>query len=317
MTTLKKEMVFINIKINDQVDRLKELIKYNSVTKEGECVELDPNAVEYIAQEYIYQEALNNTKEEEIRKEKAIFYKNKSEFIQKITGLYGKFYFSFYNNLPDIPKQYLFRFIYLSTFLKYNDDRLMMKESNERYKLIYEFELQDILKLSTREYQYTKKALIENKLIKIDNDKTIHINNKLSINGDIGNTKRDYIRVFNNAIQNIYINSTAKDHKKLFILIELLPYVNYNLNVLCFNPEETQPELINPLTLDDISNILDMYKNNKSKLKTLLLNIFVDGKKAMMINKDYKQEFYMVNPCIYYKGNKSKDIELLDKLFRV
>lgn len=307
----------MNIKIDKQVNNLKEIIKNHSVTVDGECVELHPDALEFIAQDYIYQEGLNNTKQEEIKKDKAIYFKNKNDFIQKITGLYGKFYFSFYTNLPDIAKQYLFRFIYLSTFLKYNDDRLMIKEEKERYKLIYEYELQDILKLSTREYQYTKKALIENKLIRIEEDKTIHINNELSINGDIGNTKKDYIRIFNSAIQNIYKNSVAKDHKKLFILIELLPYINYNLNVLCFNPEETQPELIDPLTLDDIANILDMYKNNKSKLKTLLLNIFVDGKKAMMINKDYKQEFFMVNPCIYYKGNKSDDIDFLDKLFRV
>lgn len=307
----------MNIKIDKQVNNLKEIIKNHSVTVDGECVELHPDALEFIAQDYIYQEGLNNTKQEEIKKDKAIYFKNKNDFIQKITGLYGKFYFSFYTNLPDIAKQYLFRFIYLSTFLKYNDDRLMIKEEKERYKLIYEYELQDILKLSTREYQYTKKALIENKLIRIEDDKTIHINNELSINGDIGNTKKDYIRIFNSAIQNIYKNSVAKDHKKLFILIELLPYINYNLNVLCFNPEETQPELIDPLTLDDIANILDMYKNNKSKLKTLLLNIFVDGKKAMMINKDYKQEFFMVNPCIYYKGNKSDDIDFLDKLFRV
>lgn len=307
----------MNIKIDKQVNNLKEIIKNHSVTVDGECVELHPDALEFIAQDYIYQEGLNNTKQEEIKKDKAIYFKNKNDFIQKITGLYGKFYFSFYTNLPDIAKQYLFRFIYLSTFLKYNDDRLMIKEEKERYKLIYEYELQDILKLSTREYQYTKKALIENKLIRIEDDKTIHINNELSINGDIGNTKKDYIRIFNSSIQNIYKNSVAKDHKKLFILIELLPYINYNLNVLCFNPEETQPELIDPLTLDDIANILDMYKNNKSKLKTLLLNIFVDGKKAMMINKDYKQEFFMVNPCIYYKGNKSDDIDFLDKLFRV
>ena len=307
----------MNIKVDKQVNNLKEIIKNHSITIDGECVELHPDALEFIAQDYIYQEGLNNTKQEEIKKDKAIYFKNKNDFIQKITGLYGKFYFSFYTNLPDIAKQYLFRFIYLSTFLKYNDDRLMIKEEKERYKLIYEYELQDILKLSTREYQYTKKALIENKLIRIEDDKTIHINNELSINGDIGNTKKDYIRIFNSAIQNIYKNSVAKDHKKLFILIELLPYINYNLNVLCFNPEETQPELIDALTLDDIANILDMYKNNKSKLKTLLLNIFVDGKKAMMINKDYKQEFFMVNPCIYYKGNKSDDIDFLDKLFRV
>lgn len=307
----------MNIKIDKQVNNLKEIIKNHSVTVDGECVELHPDALEFIAQDYIYQEGLNNTKQEEIKKDKAIYFKNKNDFENNLIGLYGKFYFSFYKLLPDIGKQYLFRFIYLCTYLKYNDNKLMINKNN-KYIPLYEQDLQDILKLSTREYQYTKKALIDNKLIYIDKEKIVCINNNIAIRGNIGNTKKDYIRIFNNSIQDIYNKSLPKEHKRLYLFIELLPYVNYNLNVLCFNPEETTPELIKPLTLEDMTKILNMYKgNNKYKLQKLLLNTFVNNTKVMMINKDYKKEFYIINPCIYYKGNKIENINYLNNLFRV
>lgn len=297
-----------------EVDKTKHILKNNEfITEDGEIIKLHDNTLENIAMKLV------NCKEEEEQRKLDIkeYYIKKEGFEKDIVDLYGKFYFSFYNSLPDIPKQYLFRFIYLCTYLKYNDTRIMTKENN-RYTLIKDYQLQDLLNLKKAEYHNTKNALINNNLIHIDSDKTIHINNKIAINGKVGNTKKDYIRIFNESIRFIYNNSLPKEHKRLYIFIELLPYINYNLNVLCFNPEETIPELIRPLTLDDMTNILNVYKgNNKYKLQTLLLNTFVGGTKTMMINKDYKKEFYIINPCVYYKGNRMEDINYLSNLFRV
>ena len=53
----------MNLKIDKQVKNLKEIIKNHSVTVDGECVELHPDALEFIAQDYIYQEGLNNIKD--------------------------------------------------------------------------------------------------------------------------------------------------------------------------------------------------------------------------------------------------------------
>lgn len=298
-----------------EVDKTKSILKSSEiVTKEGEIIELDDTSAENIAMNIVnYKEA------EEERKLKAKdYYTKKESFENKLIELYGKFHFNFYRSLPKISKQYLFRFIYMCTYLKYNDTRMMIKDDNGRYRFIYENELQDLLKLGRAEYFNTKKELTNNNLIYIDGDKIIHINNKLAINGNVGATKRDYIRIFNEAIRDIYENSLPKEHKRLYIFIELLPYINYNLNVLCFNPKETTPELIKPLTLEDITNILGIYKgNNKCKLQNLLLNTFVNGNKVMMINKDYKKEFYVVNPCIYYKGNRMEDITYLISMFKM
>lgn len=298
-----------------EVDKTKYILKNSDIiTDEGVIVKLDDASAENIAMDIVnYKEA-----EEERKLIAKDYYIKKEGFESELIKLYGKFHFGFYKSLPNISKQYLFRFIYMCTYLKYNDPRMMVKDDNGRYKLIYEYELQDILRLSTREYQYTKKELINSNLIHIDKNKVIHINNKLAINGNVGATKRDYIRIFNKAIRDIYENSLPKEHKRLYIFIELLPYINYNLNVLCFNPKETTPELIKPLTLEDMTNILGIYKgNNKYKLQSLLLNTFVNGNKVMMIHKDYKKEFYVVNPCIYYKGNRMEDIEYLVSIFKI
>lgn len=307
-------MIFIKGKWTYEVDKTKHIIKNsNIVTVDGEVIELNDSTLENIAMKLV-----NHAEIEENRKLaiKDHFIK-KEGFENEITTLYGNFYFSFYNSIPNIGKQYLFRFIFLSTYLKYKDSRLMIKIDN-KYKLIYENDLQQLLKLNKTEYYKTKKELINNNLIHINKDKTIHINNKISINGNIRANKKDHIRVFNNAIRDIYNKSTAKEHKQLYTLITLLPYINYNLNVLCFNPKETAPELIEPLRIEDITNILNSYKgNNKYKLQEILLNIFVDGEKAIMIIKDYKKEFFIINPRIYYKGNNIKDLKYLYNLFKI
>lgn len=305
----------MNIKVDKQVNNLKEIIKNHSITIDGECVELHPDALEFIAQDYIYQEGLNNTKQEEIKKDKAIYFKNKNDFEEIIKCNFGSFYFSFYNSFPKIDKQYLFRFIYLSTYLKYDDDIIVIKEG-ERYKPIKENELQQFLKLKKTEYFNTKKSLIENKLIYIDSKEYIHINNKINTLGNINKNKKEYTRIFKDSIRQLYNKSTPREHKKLYIFYELLPYINYNLNIVCFNPEEVNPELIEPITLN---YIIDKFYINKQRsvAKKQLLNMTLGGEYLFIMITKYNKNFLAVNPKLYYKGNKIDDLNYLIDLFRV
>ena len=308
-----KGRCILNNLINEKVDTLKEIIKYHSVTVEGECVELHPEALEFIAQDYIYKEALNNTKEQEIKKEKAIYYKNKNELEQAIKCNLGSFYFNFYNTLPDIERQYLFRFIYLSTYLKYEDDRIAIKDG-QRYKFIKENELQKLLMLKKTEYFNTKKVLVDSKLISIDLEGYIHINSKISTLGNIGKTKKEYTRIFKDSIRELYERSI--EHKKLYVFYELLPYINYNLNIICFNPEEVNPELIEPIKLNDI---IDKFYVNKQRsvAKKQLLTMTLGGEYLFIMITKYNKDFFVVNPKLYYKGNKIEDLNYLIDLFRV
>lgn len=302
-------------KWTNEVNTTKDIIKSNEfVTKDGEIIELHDSVLENIAMDIVnYKEA-----KEEIKTKQAIYYNNKSEFENNLNNTYGSFYFNFYKGLPVIERQYLFRFIYLCTYLKYNDTKLYIKLDNKRYKAIKEIELMDILKLKTREYQKTKTVLKNNNLIYVDDDKNIRINKSISIMGNVENNKKDYIRIFKEGIRNLYINSLPREHKKLALFVEILPYINYNYNIICKNPNEKIMENIEPLNVKELSNILDIYKNkNTSTLKTMLLNTFVGSEKVAMIVKDYNKEFFIINPRIYYKGNDIQELNYLLGLFNV
>lgn len=298
-----------------EVDKTKHILKNNDfISEEGEVIKLHDKTLENIAMSVV------NYKEEEEKRKLNIkqYYLIKEGFEYDIVDKLGKFYFSFYNNLPKIEKQYLFRFIFLSTYLKYDDTRIMTKGSDNKYILIKEYELQELLKLGKTEYHKTKKALIDNNLIYIDEEFNIHINKKISTLGNINKTKKEFTRIFKESIRDIYNRSLAREHKKLALFIDLLPYVNFNLNIICFNPCEVNPELIRPLTIKDVQKVLgDNAGKNISRLRNTLLNTFIGQEKAMLIVKDFEKEFFVINPKMYYKGNRIEDLNYLINLFNV
>lgn len=300
-------------KWTEEVDKTKHIIKDREfITENGEIIQLHDSILENIAMD------IANHKEAEEQKKRDIKQKfiEKEGFEKDLVNQLGNFYFSFYTKLPKIDKQYLFRFIYLSTYLKYNDTKLAYKEDNGRYKLIKEYELQELLKLKKAEYFNTKKALIENNLIHIDKDNNICINKKIHVLGDIVKTKQEYTRIFKDSIRELYNKSTSREHKKLYIFYELLPYINYNLNIICTNVKEVDPELIEPLDLNFIIDNLYINKQ-RSVAKKQLLNITLGGEYLLIMISKYNKNFFAVNPKLYYKGNRKEDLNYLLDLFRV
>jgi len=298
-----------------EVDKTKHILKNNEfISEEGEVIKLHDKTLENVAMNIVNYKEDEEEKKQNIKK----YYYDKECAENEIVNKLGNFYFSFYNNLPKIEKQYLFRFIFMSTYIKYEDNRMMLKEDNNRYKLIKESELQEILKLSKSEYYRTKNALLDNNLIFIDDNDSIHINNKISAFKSIDNKKNTYTRIFKNTIRELYNRSLAREHKRLFIFIDLLPYINFNLNIICFNPSEVSPELIEPMTIKDIQKVLgDNADKNIARFKNTLLNTFVHNEKVIMIVKDFEKEFLVINPKMYYKGNKTEDLNYLINLFSV
>lgn len=202
-------------------------------------------------------------------------------------------------------------------YLRYEDDLLCAKGDSGRYRYIKEGELMELLNLKRAEYFNTKKALIDNNLIHIDSEYNIHINKYISCVGSIPKkNRREYTRMFKDGIKYLYLNATAKEHKKLALFVELLPYIHYNYNIICVNPSCELMDNVEPLT---ISNIVEMFPidKNKSRLKKQLLNTTVAGEKLMIMVTDNNKEYFLVNPRLYYKGNKLDDLNYLSNLFRV
>ncbi|NGU31080.1 hypothetical protein G6Z34_13395 [Clostridium perfringens] len=280
-----------------------------------ECTLINNETGEILDRTYTVKTA----KEEEKIKDIINFTREKSDFENNILHNLGHFYFNFYKKLPNkLDKQYIFRFIYLCTYLKYGDNRLMRRVKQNKYELIKVSDLMDLLKLGKTEYNKTKKVLEEGNLIKVNKDYTVAIDNKISFIGKVNkNNKQEYSRIFKESIQELYNNSTPREHKRLALFIELLPFIHYKYNIICKNPRCELMQDVEPFTIQELQKISGNGGKNITRFKNNLLNIMVGGQKAMMLVEDYEKKFFIVNPKIYYKGNDLEDLTYLINLFRI
>ena len=236
---------------------------------------------------------------------------SKDEFKKYIDENLGSFYFNFYNLLleKDLRPQDQFRFIYLCTYVNYKN--ILMK--NNKTKLTRK-DFDEILGLSKMETCRTLGNLKEKGLI-IENGGIFMVNEKICVRGNLTKKQKseEFARIFDEGIKELYKQASPKEHKLLNVFIQLLPYVNYNFNIVCKNPKETNKDLVEPLGIKEMAEILGY--STPSRLKSDLLKIKVGGRSVIMITIVYKSTGIYINPRIYYKGNKRQSLEALEIMF--
>ena len=289
------------------------------VNTDGEIVQLHKKTKELLAIEIVnYAEQLNqeNNTMGESAKEGLELRKSNNLFKQAIDEYCGSFYFVFFNRLlaKDISYQYLFRYIYLCTFSDY-ENRLINKNGGIKTP-IYESNLQDIFNLGRTETYKTKTVLLDLELITIGEDKIIHINDNYCKRGTIKkNRKVGKSRMFDNAIREIYINSKPTEHKKLTLLIALLPYCNMKYNMICKNPTEEIIDCIEPYSLKELSVLLKC--SNTTKLRKDLLDLTINGEQVIMFHEGKQSKMITINPKLFYSGTSIEELDWLIAIFKV
>lgn len=241
--------------------------------------------------------------------------KNDSEIAELIRE-FGGFYFSCYKNLLKLKldRQYIFRFIYLCTLMNY-DNKVEFGKAKGENGQAREKDLQEILRLSQNETIRTKKELIKHKLIIINDDKTISINDKYAKKGDIDKRRlKGSVRMMEQAIQELYNKAKPIEHKKLALLIELLPHINFTHNILCHNPNESDISQIQAMTLYELAK---MFNTNQTRLKNELFKLRVNDEIVIGLFTKPNGIHIYVNPRVYYKGNNINDLKALINMFRI
>lgn len=223
----------------------------------------------------------------------------------EIVKEFGNFYHMFYGEVLSlqIDPQYIIRFLYLCSYVNY--DNLLVTGYGKGQINLKEFDLQEILKLSKTELIKTKNVLKEHNLISIDEDKNIVINDNYASKGKINSKEKtinlEVVRMFEQAIKELYENANAREHKRLALLIKMLPYINVEHNIVCKNVEEKDLNKIIPFSLIELAEMLE-YKN-PARLKSDLFAITVGDEHAFRMITDYYGKFFTVNPRVYAKSN--------------
>jgi len=240
---------------------------------------------------------------------------------------YGSFVWNVYNinekTFPQLKPSSITRLMFLSTYLNYDGYLMYNKKTVMNKKQLFE-----IIKLSEREFHYFYKELIDNNILKTNDDK-LFINQDLFGKGQLHkkiiaefSSKEKYItRLYIDGIRELYDKSTPRSHKTLSYLFQILPYVNRQYNIVCFNPLEEDLSLIQGMSLGQFCETIGYSNHNSNKLFRTLFEpqFIINGKvtTAMryVVDKGLEKSTYSmyINPRVYYAGNKWQEVEILGK----
>jgi hypothetical protein len=241
---------------------------------------------------------------------------------QEYLGYFVFFIFENLNKLTDIMTDFdLMRFLYLGTYTK-RDGVLKFENGN----IITKKHIKKLLKINDTSFSIFWKLITENKLIVEGQESKVSINLEYFYRG----SEREYrqitdkkfgdkfTRIYIETTRYLYENTNQRSLKKLAIIYKVLPLINWKYNILCANPKEIDKSIIEPYTLLDMSNYLGYDKTHISRFKKDIHSLTYKGKDIFMRigkNENVNQDYIVVNPLFYYRGNKLEELDYLITMF--
>jgi hypothetical protein len=278
------------------------------------CTIINNETGEIITENFVVEELEEKQKKKEIMDKR----KSEDEFKSFIDEVCGNFYFMFFELLSKgVTRQMITRFVYLCTFMNYENKLIFGKSKDAQCRFMIENDLEEVLRMSERECNRTKEALVNNDLIVIK-DHCIEINDKYAFKGKLQGLKLktdSKVRIFEQTIKELYEKATPKEHKKICLLFEILPYINLKYNIVCENPDCENMKEVEPITLTELSELLGF--STVQRMKQGLFDLTVNGEKVIALFTIDGDSMILVNPKIYYKGVKLEDVKLLCDMFSI
>lgn len=229
-------------------------------------------------------------------------------------------------NKLNIDRANITRLIYLSTYIDYNDreENLLCKKGlYNKLEPMNKRDLQYILKLKDTAFYSFIKEVKELNLLFESNDK-YYLNPEYFNKGKVNFGNKEYTRIFIYPTRFLYENCKPIRHKQLSYIFQLIPFMNYETNLICSNPGETDFYKLDKLNLTQICEILGTSTEKKSmhKLKNDILKFYVeiDGNKYYFLSYINVQngfgikDYFAINPNVVWGGN---DIEVIKDLVKL
>lgn len=264
----------------------------------------------------LYSDVQVVSKEDMDRKKK--YFEQQQKYIYKGLEIrekykeHGSFVWLLYNagkalDLGIAPDD-LTRLIFISTYMDYNN-RLMLSEN----RLMRKSDVQKILKTSEKTFYRFWKAITDVGLLEVQADtEELYLNTGIFRRGSaIKNEDVDRVRLYRRSIRTLYNQAKVREHKLLSYLFQAIPFVNINYNIICYNPTETDLDLIEPMTMGDYCNIIGYSADNYRRLKTLLKKLMLNKTIVFSFVDNANGLFCYINPNVYYAGNNWDKVEVL------
>lgn len=229
---------------------------------------------------------------------------------------YGPFVFLLYTMKEDlnfnIADASLTRLIYLSTFLHYKG-YLVDDSGCSMSKTI----CKEILGLSEYAFSVFWNEMLNNSILKYEN-RRIFLNTELFKKGKLKKNEQA-IRLNCETIRYLYEHcQNTNGHKKLSYIFKIIPWVNSEWNIVCWNPDEVERSFIKYMTLGDFAEKVGYERKNAKRLATDLSKVTFkrtkeyECKRAFLyvVNEDFTPDQWIIvmNPLVYYGGNNYRKV---------
>lgn len=232
------------------------------------------------------------------------------------------FYFAISKNrCGSIKPQTLARIFFLATYLEHGRSELYRTER----KLLTKAELPALMRLSPKAF-YRFWAEVEGQYLTERDDGALVICNDFFREALGGHRQQaqsecEFQRIFIESLRELYWQTPVAKHRYLGYLFLILPYINWQFNILCKNPETTELNEIEFLTLDEFCDCIGYDKSKRARLIAIYDSLVFtwQGKQQRLCsylqNVARKQEYFILNPRIIYRGTDPRKVEALGMFF--
>jgi len=239
---------------------------------------------------------------------------------------YGGFVFSIFkyhnlilDNFKDINESDITRLFYIATFVDYNG--YLIFDGNK----VVKNDLKLKIKLTKSYFYQFFMKMIKSGLLLEDDDNFIKVNRKYFYKGEIDKKlfkSYSFTRVYINTIRYLYENINSNDCKYLGYLFKMIPYIYYETNILCWNPDCNYKD-IDVILTGDLPELLNSHNNTVKNMINGLLKIKLKNKKTAITfiknNVNDNKLPIIINKEIFYAGkfDLPNGQKYIDKWFEV
>lgn len=221
----------------------------------------------------------------------------------------------------------LTRFMYLSTFTRYRnpkdkkDDRKRKVRINgvDMYGLITDNKVaitkslaEKILRVSAKTLNAFLEECVTADMMYVDKEGKLYVSTKFIMCGEYSNSgisdTTDSMRLYCDTVRELYIKTKPNKLATLSYLFLMIPYLNKEWNVLCYNQYEENLDNVKMMTLNDYCGIIGYGKHNAARFSKKLTSIVVGNEYAISVNSFGNNTFVFVNPRIFYAGRNHEKV---------
>lgn len=135
----------------------------------------------------------------------------------------------------------------------------------------------------------------------------IHVNPSVFQRGEPNEDTIDLqrIRIYRQTVRDLYARyGKGRNVKQLAIVFAVIPFLHFNTNIVCYNPQEYYFDKIQPMTIDKLAALLNYAETRK--LKAAMNDVKLGGHPVFVFVEDVhdrRKRRVVVNPRVVFAGN--------------